>query len=269
MTPSDTPPFSQPAARVLNADAPAPILLLCDHASNSIPEGFANLGLGPSQLETHVAYDPGAAALTVAMAEMLGAAGVLCTYSRLLIDVNRPPDAPDSIIVENDGIHAPGNVGLSEDDRQARVAGVYEPYHRAIDQLLATRLATQKTQLVVNVHSFNPSMRGVKRPWDIGVIFNHDRRLARGLVGQLVEGEPPPCMTVGLNEPYSPDDRVYHTIERHGESRGLPCVMIEIANDQLTTEAGCHPWKDRLSAALSAVLPDFADGQPKPRTASS
>ncbi|WP_161958782.1 N-formylglutamate amidohydrolase [Ferruginivarius sediminum] len=242
-------------------------MLLCDHATNAIPDAFDSLGLTPAQLETHIAYDPGAAALTVAMAGKLGAAYVLCNYSRLLIDVNRKPDDPDSIVVENDGIRVPGNAEMSDADRSARIRGIYQPYHQAIDQLLDTRLETRQTQLVISVHSFTPRIGGMTRPWDIGIILNRDRRLARRLVGQLVEGCDGTRLTLGLNRPYSPDDRVYHTIERHGEERGLPCVMIEIANNQLMTDAGCGQWADRLSAALRAVLPDFSHTDSNSRTA--
>ena len=40
---------------------------------------------------------------------------------------------------------------------------------------------------------------------------------------------------VGVNEPYSPADRVYYTLERHARSRGLACAMIEIRNDEIST----------------------------------
>ena len=50
------------------------ILLLCDHADNAFPEGYGTLGLPAEQLERHIAYDPGAAAITRRMAELQGEA---------------------------------------------------------------------------------------------------------------------------------------------------------------------------------------------------
>ena len=45
-------------------------------------------------------------------------------------------------------------------------------------------------------------------------------------------------VTVGVNQPYSPVDRVYYTLERHARSRGLACAMIEIRNDEISATAG-------------------------------
>jgi len=259
MTGSDTAhAFPHPAARITNEDGRTPILLLCDHATNALPPGVANLGMRPSDLDAHIAYDPGAAALTDAVAAKLDAAQVQCGYSRLLIDVNRDPGAQDSIVVENDGIRVPANGTLPEADRTARVKHIYEPYHAAIDGLLDKRVRTHGTQLVVSVHSFAPRVQGADRPWDIGVIFNTDRRLARELAGSFVETEARPRLTLGLNEPYSPDDRVYHTLSRHAEGRGLPCVMVEVRNDEIATADDQEHWAERLAGALSRCLAAFA-----------
>ena len=38
------------------------LILLCDHASNRIPEEYVGLGLEAAQFERHIAYDIGAAA---------------------------------------------------------------------------------------------------------------------------------------------------------------------------------------------------------------
>ena len=59
--------------------------------------------------------------------------------------------------------------------------------------------------------------------------------------------------TVGENEPYSPADRVYFTLERHARSRGLPCAMIEIRNDEIADEAGQQQWADRLASVITGI----------------
>ena len=63
-------------------------LIICDHASNAIPQGYGTLGLPREALERHIAYDIGAAEVTRALAGLIGAPAVLSTYSRLLIDPN-------------------------------------------------------------------------------------------------------------------------------------------------------------------------------------
>jgi predicted N-formylglutamate amidohydrolase len=60
-------------------------------------------------------------------------------------------------------------------------------------------------------------------------------------------------IVVGDNQPYSPADRVYYTLERHARSRGLPCAMIEIRNDEIADAAGQRRWADRLAAVLAGI----------------
>jgi predicted N-formylglutamate amidohydrolase len=60
-------------------------------------------------------------------------------------------------------------------------------------------------------------------------------------------------LTVGDNQPYSPKDRVYYTLERHARAFGLGAVMIEIRNDEIRTQAGQSSWSDRLAAILGGI----------------
>ena len=64
-------------------------LLVCDHASNHIPEELNNLGLPPSELQRHIAWDIGAAGVTNALSDILGAPAILSDTSRLVVDCNR------------------------------------------------------------------------------------------------------------------------------------------------------------------------------------
>ena len=77
--------------------------------------------------------------------------------------------------------------------------------------------------------------------------------MARPMVAALaaVDG-----LVVGVNEPYSPADRVYFTLERHARSRGLPCVMIEIRNDEIATEQSQRRWAELLAGILSNLEPE-------------
>jgi predicted N-formylglutamate amidohydrolase len=93
----------------------------------------------------------------------------------------------------------------------------------------------------------------VPRPWHIGIIHDEDRRLATPLIAALRALK---IMTVGVNEPYSPADRVYFTLERHARSRGLPCVMIEIRNDEISAAAGQRRWADLLTGIFADLEPE-------------
>jgi predicted N-formylglutamate amidohydrolase len=84
-------------------------LIICDHASNTIPPVYGTLGLPPEALYRHIAYDIGAAEVTRALAAQLNAPAVLSTYSRLLIDPNRGLDDPTLVMRYSDGAIVPGN----------------------------------------------------------------------------------------------------------------------------------------------------------------
>ena len=49
--------------RILPGRSDTGLVLVCDHASNDIPEPYGTLGLPAEQLRRHIAYDIGAAAV--------------------------------------------------------------------------------------------------------------------------------------------------------------------------------------------------------------
>src|SRR3546814_15248109 len=76
--------------RCLNEQGRSPVVLICEHASNHIPAEYDGLGLDAETLHDHIAWDIGAAAVTRALSRKLDAVAFLGTFSRLLIDLNRP-----------------------------------------------------------------------------------------------------------------------------------------------------------------------------------
>lgn len=67
------PQSDPPAVSVVNETGASPIVLLCEHASNYIPARYARLGLTESDLERHIAYDIGAAAVARQISRRLNA----------------------------------------------------------------------------------------------------------------------------------------------------------------------------------------------------
>jgi predicted N-formylglutamate amidohydrolase len=234
---------------VENARGGARFVVLCDHAANFIPPEYADLGLGPKERAAHIAWDPGALPVSRSLSRALDAPLVFTTVSRLVIDCNRPLDAPDLIAETSEDTPVPGNRSLPQVERRRRIAAVHDVYHDAIDELIEARLAAGRPTALVAIHSFTPIYRRVARPWPVGVIFDRDRSLSDPLIDAL-RGE---GLTVGVNEPYSPADRVYYTLERHAGTRGLPSVMIEIRNDLIAGPAGQAEWSARLARALHAL----------------
>lgn len=234
---------------VVNAEGRGRIVLACDHASNFIPAPFEGLGLSPEELERHIAWDPGARAVAVDMARRLDAPLVCSRVSRLVVDCNRPLAAPDLVPQTSETTEVPGNRDLGAEDIARRVALSHAPFHEAIDAILTARERAGQETWLVSVHSFTPVYKGVARPWHVGIVHDSDERISKPLLADLAAET---GIVVGDNEPYSPTDRVYYTLERHARTRGWPCAMIEIRNDLIADEDGQSAWAERLARLLQA-----------------
>jgi predicted N-formylglutamate amidohydrolase len=230
---------------VENPDGAGLFVIVCDHASNRIPEEYEPFGFAAEALATHIAWDPGALAVARRLSNRLDAPLIWPDVSRLVIDCNRAPDASSLIVTESEG----RKVEVSHAERSRRLDRIHRPYHEAIDACLKRRHAA--TALIA-IHSFTPVYFGKARPWQVGIVFDDDRRLADLLIHEL---EADKALTVGINEPYSPADQVYYTVERHAGPGRLPAVMIEIRNDEIGDETGQRRWADRLANILLAARP--------------
>jgi predicted N-formylglutamate amidohydrolase len=241
---SDFVPF-----RLIDGDPAVGILFVCDHASNTLPPEYGNLGLPASEFARHIAYDPGAAAVAIGVARRLDAPAVLSTFSRLLIDPNRGEDDPTLIMQLSDGAVVPGNAIVDGAERARRIARFHEPYHAAIDAAIDRALAIGMPPIIVSVHSFTPVWRGQPRPWHAGVLWDRDPRVAQPLLAALRAAK---NLVVGDNEPYAgalANDSMY----RHGSRRGLAHGLIEIRQDLIGDADGAEAWAERLAAIVSEL----------------
>lgn len=233
-----------------NPDGTSPFVIVCDHASHRIPDGYGSLGLPTDALRAHIAWDPGALPVSRRLSAALDAPLLWPDVSRLVIDCNRALDAPDLIPLAGEGRPIPGNEGLDGEERARRLSMVHEPYHAAVERCLERRAARRQPSALVAIHTFTPVFFGRSRPWQIGILFDDDRRLGDPIVAALAAEKD---LAVGINEPYSPADGVYYTLARHARSRGLPAVMIEIRNDEVADAAGQAAWASRLGAILASL----------------
>ncbi|NND49317.1 MAG: N-formylglutamate amidohydrolase [Rhizobiales bacterium] len=235
---------------VLNAAGRGRFVVLVDHASHHVPGEYAMLGLTPADLVRHIAWDPGALPVASLVAGALDAPLIHAAQSRLVIDVNRSPDAGDLIAAASEDTDIPGNQSVSGEERRHRMERFYAPYHQAIDEVLARREREGLATALISIHTFTPVFRGVPRPWHIGILHDGDTRLARPLMAALTEDRE---IVVGDNQPYSPADGVYYTLAHHGDERGLATAMIEIRNDLVADEDGQQGWAERLAKVLGAL----------------
>ena len=228
----------------------APFLIVCDHAGRATPRSLGDMGVPPAGWERHIAWDIGAAALSLALGEAWGAAVIRQRWSRLVIDCNREPSRADAIPEVSDGQPVPANVGLSPEARAARVAEVHAPYHAAVDAELDARAAAGVGTLLVLVHSFTPRMAGVDRPWTFGVLHAGNSPASHAAL-ELLRREP--GEVVGDNEPYAMDE-IDHTAPVHATARGLDYLELEVRQDLIADAAGVA----RVASILARVVPAAA-----------
>ena len=250
-----------PPVEIFNDAAPAPLLLVCDHAARRVPRRLDRLGLDEAAFGRHIAWDIGAAEVARRLASRLAAPLALSVYSRLVVDTNRRPGDPTAIPEESDGTPVPGNRGLTAVDRIARVVAVHEPYHAAIAARLAALGRRGVVPVLLSIHSFTPVFKGFERPWHLGILWNRDDRLARPLMDRLTAAG----IAVGDNQPYSGQDRHGYTMPRHAEETGLPHALIEIRQDLIDTAAGAEAWAAKLHEVLAPLVADQALHQALPR----
>src|SRR6266550_262134 len=137
-------------AALLERDEPAPVtldneagssvfFLTCDHAGRAIPRRLDGLGLPEDETRRHIAWDIAIGAVGRQLSRLLDAAMIVQTYSRLVIDCNRDPKVPSSIPEISEMTAIPGNRGLGEAARRARVETIFRPYHDTIAAVLDRR----------------------------------------------------------------------------------------------------------------------------------
>jgi predicted N-formylglutamate amidohydrolase len=235
-------------------DGASPFFLTCDHAGKLIPKSLGRLGVPESELQRHIAWDIGIAAVSARVSEALDAALVMQIYSRLVIDCNRDPLVPSSICEISESTPVPGNMNLDPADRRARQTEILEPYHTRITAELDRRQELQRPTILIAMHSFTPVFKEIARPWHVGVLHNRDTRMA-GIMLDLFRREE--GLVVGDNEPYYVSDLTDYGIPVHGEKRGLPHIELEIRQDLITEEKDQREWADRLIRLLPQAFQAF------------
>ena len=241
------------AYEVVNPDGLGAAVVVCDHASARVPAEYDQLGMAASSFERHIAYDIGAAEVSRHLADMLDCPAVLACYSRLLIDLNRGRDDPTLVMKLSDGDIIPRNRLVDpyqdREEFERRLSQFYDPYHRAVSQVLDRKLSGPRLPAVYSIHSFTPAWKGHKRDWEIGVLWDKDDRLVAPLIERL-EGA---GYCVGNNQPYVGYIEG-DCMSQHGTARGLPHVLIEVRQDLIAEPDGQVRWAGILAEVLKDMM---------------
>lgn len=234
-----------------------PFVFTCEHASNRLPWHDEVSPSDRRLLDDHWGWDIGAADVTRALVEHFGAQGVLARFSRLLVDANRRLDSDTLVLKAAGDVVVDLNRGVDDDERKRRVRTLYQPYHDAVDHVIAARAALELPFHLVAVHSFTPSYLGRKRPMEIGVLYDTYEEEAFAVHGALAaEG-----FETALNAPYSgkgPEGLIFsaqHHGEKHEGETPLKYIEFEIRQDLIDTDAKAREVAARMARGLAPFLP--------------
>lgn len=216
------------------------IVYTCEHASNRVPRPLQATAADRALLAMHWGYDIGAAWITRRLAR--GDVAVLSRTSRLVLDVNRAPDDPTLILADTHDGPVSFNQSLTEATIAARVARYHAPLHAEIARIVQR----VRPRLLVSIHTFTPSWRGVPREIEAGVLFDDHDVIALNLVDELRatgwRTEP--------NEPYSGKVGLIYSAARHGSAAEVPYLEIEVRQDLVNTRPRAEAAAERIRSAL-------------------
>ncbi|MBL4647040.1 MAG: N-formylglutamate amidohydrolase [Hyphomicrobiales bacterium] len=251
-------PDDGPAVRIINDKGDSPLVFVCEHASKKIPQAMAQLGASEEATGSHAAWDPGAEAVATHLAKAFDAQLVSAGFSRLVYDLNRPPESPDAMRPKSEIYDIPANENLSDEDKLARVSAIYNPFHEAVSDILDVAQSNNpenaKTAVIATIHSFTPMYFGQRRRTELGILHDNDSRLANEMLMRA-----PDCtkLKIDRNKPYGPSDGVTHTLKRHALPRGILNVMIEIRSDLVETDKQQRRIAREIEQLLRVALAAF------------
>jgi predicted N-formylglutamate amidohydrolase len=239
-----------PPVMIHNAGRQAPWVFLCEHAGNRIPASLNMLGLPQSEINRHIGWDIGILDVAIHLADKLQAPLFYQTYSRLVIDCNRPLTSAELIPEISDNTVVPANRSIPPRDRERRILEIWRPYQQAIRSYLEPRAGSRI--FVISLHSFTPVLGGKARPWHVGLLFNRHPRVADALNERLAFRDK--SLIIGLNQPYTVTDEDDYTIPEFGEAMGFPHALIEIRQDLLAGRDDREKWVDLLTDACRDLI---------------
>jgi predicted N-formylglutamate amidohydrolase len=226
------------------------LVLSCEHASWTLPPGV-DLGVPTDVLQSQAGWDHGAFDIASRLSEAVGLPVHAGAFTRMFVDLNRPPDHADVVPTVCYGAPVPGNAHLSAGDRAARIAMFHAPYWDAIRRDVDARLVDCGAVLHFSSHSFAPELDPVNRTYDVGVLYDPAHPFEADLAERLMFSLRASGLSVRANQPYSGVGPAVCTALRV-ENTGQKYAGIELETSHAVTRStgGCG----RVAAAIVPFL---------------
>ncbi len=226
------------------------LVLSCEHASWTLPPGV-DLGVADDVLRSQASWDPGAYEIAARVGEAVGLPVHTGAFSRMWVDLNRPPEHADVVPRVSYGAAVPGNAELAADERARRLADYHAPFWAAVRRDVVARLRIDGACLHVSSHSFDPALDPAARRFDVGVLYDPAVGFEAELAERLQFGLRAAGLDVRANQPYSGKGPGITTSLR-AELAGQRYAGVQLETSFAVTHApgGCA----RVAAALTPLL---------------
>jgi predicted N-formylglutamate amidohydrolase len=238
-----TRPFS-PSSR-----APFFHIVTCEHAGNRIPSRYAEFfRAGGDALRSHRGYDIGSLRMARELADTLAAPLVVSAVSRLLIDLNRSPHRPD--------LYSEFTQALDPALRQEIFNRYYLPYRTKVETRVAQAHAAGARVTHLSSHSFTPTLHGIERETDVGLLYDPARaaeatlceRWRAALLRRM------PQLDVRMNTPYLGTADGLTTALRGRFAEDYVGIELEINQKHVRGGSDWRALRAAVAQALQEVL---------------
>jgi predicted N-formylglutamate amidohydrolase len=220
------------------------LLLTCEHGGRRVPARHRALFAGAERtLASHRGWDAGALDVARRLARAWRAPLLPATTTRLLVDLNRSPHNP--------AVFSERTRSLPRAQREALLAQVHRPHWARVRAELARG---RGAVLHLAIHSFTPVLRGARRDFGIGILYDparpRERSLARAWQRRLRAALP--GIGVRRNAPYRGDsDGLTSALRVELPASRYLGFEIELNQRWIATAA----QRRALAAAIAAHLP--------------
>jgi predicted N-formylglutamate amidohydrolase len=234
------------------------LVLSCEHASWALPPGI-DLAVPLDVLRSQAGWDHGALDIINHVAEATGLPVHAGVFSRMFVDLNRDPAHPDVIPRVSYGAPVPGNAGLTDGDRAARVAGFHTPYWDAVKKDALARLHGGGRVLHFSSHTFSPELDPAQRTYEVGVLYDPEHAFEAELAERLLFQLRRAGFDVRANQPYTGVGPAICTSFRKQLGARYAGIQLETSHAVTHRADGCA----RVGAALADFLTDDLDQRPR------
>lgn len=220
-------------------------LVTCEHASNAVPRAWEHCFAGHGAvLETHRAWDPGAAELARAIGTALHVSPRMGEITRLLVDLNRRAEHPK--------VHSEFT---PRQYKSQLIRQYHQPWREAARAIATESASATRPVLHLSCHSFTPVLDGKERKAEIGLLYDPGRSSEAAFSHELRKKLKAtlPGWRVRMNYPYrGTSDGVTSWLRETLANEVYTGIEIEL--NQAFANKPAKEWAQARKALTRAIL---------------